>query len=357
MTAALQARHTRLRIRLSRPAALFSLLIAAAALVVWAVLTRRANIHTDPAVATAWVAGVSYGTDPTLRQGAPIQRWLNKLGIGVLGHPQDVPSAYSGDPGALEVWFRYQSHIPGAPHLVCHRVGATAFTDNLGQQYPGYLDFERNYVGVYLPGYDHAARTLTCTVRWMPRPPAAPSPASCPMRFTVSLPAAHRMLAAARSLPWRATTVLRLGVTVTVSHAYLTLPLSGDLTGPQRQLQFHVKVTGGELVNSNVVNPLALHSRLPSAPWMQDSQPSAKLTLTDPYGVPLLAQGGVINPMMKLDETGPVVDGDGTTYLAPVNGAGAGTDAVRIHLDVRPNGSSNDLPVDLTVRVAGPARA
>src|SRR5204863_6335663 len=105
----------------------------------------------------------------------------------------------------------------GQPDLECHRVqqAGTAFVDDVGQTYHGFLDMHGKTVAVYLPGYDHSAREMRCILRWMPRRPAAPSPISRPMVFKVKLPRYPRVLPAAESLP-RTVTAQKDGITVTV---------------------------------------------------------------------------------------------------------------------------------------------
>ena len=149
---------------------------------------RRAQTQTDPRIATVWILGVTQGARPTLTRGSILQKWLNAHDIHALGDYRILTTRYTGDHNSLEIWSDYQSYLPDYPQLECHRVRETAFVDDLGQPYHGYLDFQDKYVGVYLPGYDHAARRLTCELHWMPRQSSSAHPISAPMTFTIDLP-------------------------------------------------------------------------------------------------------------------------------------------------------------------------
>ncbi|HLK60708.1 MAG TPA: hypothetical protein VKU00_29360, partial [Chthonomonadaceae bacterium] len=148
---------------------------------------RRVQLQSDPHVATVWLLGATWGPNHSVTFGSPSQKWLNEHNITAFGSYAVLHSPYTGEPGGVEFWFDYQSYLP-SQELECHRVGEMAFTDDLGQTYHGYLDFQGKTVGVYLPAYDHAAHRLFCNIHWMPRRPAAPSPVSTPMTFMVNLP-------------------------------------------------------------------------------------------------------------------------------------------------------------------------
>lgn len=305
---------------------------------------RRAQMQTDSRVATVWVLGVAHGTQP-LTRGSLLQKWLNARGIHAFGEYRTLTSRYnSGNENGLEIWFDYQSYLKKRPELECHRIGATAFVDDLGQRYHGFLDFQDQYVGVYLPGYDHAARRLVCAVRWMPRQPARPRPMSKPMVFTVDLPPVKRVLPPADTLPRRFVTLTNQGVTVTVGQARLSAPdyRIGGYAGSQRELFFYLKIEGGELTAPNIVSPIA--ELAPRASSLDTSRP---FTITDPYGVSLLPEDRILEPVLQQGR-------GGTLWSAAVNGAGQGTDAVRLRFDVRPKGrkpSAPAIPFDITIPV------
>ncbi|HZP83215.1 MAG TPA: hypothetical protein VFB21_16350 [Chthonomonadaceae bacterium] len=330
---------------------------------------RRAQMQTDSRVAAVWVLGVARGAQP-LTRGSLLQKWLNARGIHAFGEYRVLTSRYNnGNRDSLEIWFDYQSYLKQYPQLECHRIGQTAFVDDLGQRYHGFLDFQDQYVGVYLPGYDHAARRLVCAVRWMPRQPARPRPMSKPMVFTVDLPPAKRVLPPADTLPRRFVTVTNQGVTATVGQARLSEPdyRIGGYAGSQRELTFRLKIEGGELVGSNVSRPYQLISntnsnlrlyfrqRALAGTTANDAASQGRaFTITDPYGVSLLPEDELLSPMLTPDEAKPMQGKEGTVYTAPVNGAGQGTDAVRLRFDVRPKGSAPSaptIPFDITIPV------
>ncbi|HLV80720.1 MAG TPA: hypothetical protein VKT32_10575, partial [Chthonomonadaceae bacterium] len=211
------------------------------------------QMQTDPNVATVWVLGVTHGPMHMVQEGSALQKWLNAVNIHAFGDYHSYRSGYDGDPDSLEIWFDYTSYLPRTPDLECHRVGQTAFVDDMGQAYHGYLDFQGKVVGVYLPGYDHAAHRLTCCLHWMPRQPAAPTPVSRPMVFTIALPPAQRLLPPLAALPRGPVTQSHGEVTVTVTDARLSAPRTRPFTSTQRDLAFRLKITGGELACSNVV--------------------------------------------------------------------------------------------------------
>ncbi|HZO91647.1 MAG TPA: hypothetical protein VFB38_25215 [Chthonomonadaceae bacterium] len=358
---------------------------------------RRAQMQTDPRVATVWMLGVTYGKQHTLTRGSTLQQWLNAHGFHGLGDYRVLTSRYSGDPGSLEIWFDYQSFLPNHSLLECHRIGETAFVDDLDQPYHGYLDIHDKYVGVYLPGYDHAARRILCAVHWMPRQPAPPHPVSAPMVFTIDLPPAPRLLPPANTLPHGPISVSNQGITATVSEARLSAPNLSGLSGGQRELTFRLKIQGGELANSNVELPPTLTSvsagqgsnhlllywyrnqimrtRRPRSGIAQLFRPfnapratitptfpggfaSATayrpLTITDPYGISLLPDSETLSPLQTLEENDARNAGRGTVWVAPVNGAGHGTDVIRLHFDVLPAkaaSSTQPVPFDIMVPV------
>lgn len=333
---------------------------------------RQIQMHTDPHVATVWVAGITYGPDLTLTRGSWLLKLLNQHGINALGQTESVSSRFAGDPGGVELWFAYRSHLRDHMRLECHRVGNTAFVDDLSQEYHGFLDFEGDYVGVYLPGYDHAAHRLTCTLHWMPRPPAAPEPVSSPMRFYIDLPPARRILPPADRLSFGPVAQTLQGITATVSNVRLGAPTYGSYGVRQRDLTFHLDIRGGTLAASNAdtfsIESLANDSdptgqapvvhRL-FAPWNAPPRSQNPLMITDPYGLSLISPRDEIAPMRALDTTHCTHDGSGIVWIAPVNGAGRGTDAVHLHFDVLPTppkGTHADspaaaIPFDLTIRV------
>lgn len=288
---------------------------------------RRVQMQTDPNVATIWLMGVTRGTQHTLPLGNGLQSWLRACGGGVSGTPQTLTGRYTGVPGSLELWFDYRSLLPKNALLECHRVGETAFVDDLGQAYSGLLDFQGKYVGVYLPGYDHAARRLLCSVRWMPRQPAEPKPVSAPMTFTVELPPVRRVLPKAETLPNRAVCATRQGITVVASGARLSVPDFFAAGAGQQELTFRLKVIGGER--------------------------TGRLQITDPYDSPLLAEDAKLQPLMRIDGCAPVANEQGIVWRVPVNGVGRSTDVIRLHLEVRSKQDRTKAPIpfDLIVPI------
>ncbi len=344
----------------------------------------RTQTQTDPHVATVWILGVATGAQPSLTHGTPLQKWLNGHGIHALGDYRVLTSRFSGDHDSLEIWFDYHSFLPNQPNLECHRVGETAFMDDLGQHYHGYLDFQDKYVGVYLPGYDHAARRLTCALHWMPRQPAPAHPVSDPMVFTIDLPPTPRVLPPAASLARGPVSATSQGITVTAGWARLSTPNFGMLGGSQRELSFRLKVQGGNLANANVdpgsvrlytqgnalvirrLNWMVRRSlnfrnrmlfRLGPPPGIvANPSPSSAppFHITDPYGISLLSESETLSPLPMLNPDDPQQAQYGTVWVAPVNGAGRGTDAVHLHFDVMPTvhtPSTKPVPFDITLPV------
>ena len=344
-------------------------LVAVLAVTGRALLQTRQRLqqwHDDPDVASVWVVGITRGPDLTLTRGGPMLEWLNAHGVKIFGTADKVTSRYSGAPDGIEIWFAYHSHLRHTRELACHRVGRTAFTDDLGQCYHGLLDFEGDIVGVYLPAYDHAARRLTCTLHWMPRAPAPPTPISQPMRFEIELPRVSRRLPPAAQLSFGPVVQTRDDIRVTLGNARLSAPTYSGYDVRQRDLTFHLDIQGGVLAAANVdphkselamptatTAPMTLGSRRPGHPWSRPQQSQDPLTATDPYGVSLVPERGEVAPMMSLDELHCTRAADGVVWIVPVNGAGQGTDAVRVRFDVRPSAGGPLVPFDLTVRVRG----
>lgn len=335
------------------------------------------QMQTDPEVATVWLLEVTHGPNHTVTRGSTVQRWANAHGIHALGDYQVLTGSFNGEPDGIEFWFDYQSHM-SVKDLECHRVGPTAFVDDLGQVYHGFLDFQGKTVGVYLPGYDHAARRLTCALHWMPRRPAAPFPVSRPMTFTVPLPSVRRKLPPASTLPSGPLSLTKSGITVTVSEVRLSPPRLRNLYQGQRDLMFRLDIQGGQIADVNVEQPVddprtstvfnqgqILTSRrqffnyrirpgsngLPS--WNGPS-PLDNITITDPYGTALLPEfASVAMPLIKLRKglkSSPF-------WVAPINGAGRGTDCVQLHFHVQPPSRSpkamppDPIAFDIPVRV------
>jgi hypothetical protein len=330
---------------------------------------RRAQLQEDPRVATVWIAGVTQGANQTLVRGTALQKWLNGVGIICFGEYKSLQSRFSGDPGSLEIWFDYQSRLPHKPDLECHRIGETAFEDDLGQRYHGYLDLQGHQVGVYLPGFDHAARKLICALHWMPRQPAPPTPTSMPMLFTVDLPPVPRLLPPTGALSRGPLTITRQGIRVTVGEARLGPSRPGAFTDGQRELTFRLKIEGGELADDNVdSSPLSeidtgFRSQNPSKAQIDSriraymARQTARLQfvqiglfpasppagsaarlfeITDPYGFSLIPTQEMLTPMQMRDRTHVLRDENGIFWVAPVTGAGRGTDVIRLRFDVRP---------------------
>src|SRR5579871_6224322 len=68
------------------------------------------QFHQDSTVGTVWVAGVSYGARPTLQQGNPLMRWMNRHGIQAFGKAETLVSRFNGNEGGLEIWFACHSN-------------------------------------------------------------------------------------------------------------------------------------------------------------------------------------------------------------------------------------------------------
>jgi hypothetical protein len=346
----------------------------------------RHQMQTDSEVATVWLLQATHGPNHILSRGSTVQRWANAHGVHALGDYQVLSSSFNGEPNGVEFWFDYESHT-SAQELECHRVGPTAFVDDLGQVYHGFLDFQGKTVGVYLPGYDHAARYLTCKVHWMPRRPAASFPVSRPMSFTVPLPPTRRTLPLASTLPSGPASVTKNGITVTVDEVHLSPARLRTLYEGQRDLMFQVHIQGGQIADDNVEMPLAdtrvsgpsfVTGNMLTPRQMRRIQSQAftysyrsgrsgtlfftglppssdSFTITDPYGVALLSEtASIVMPLQK-PQNGRKAS---PFWTAPVNGAGRGTDCVQLHLHVQPPSSSpqamppSAVVFDIPVRVA-----
>jgi hypothetical protein len=140
--------------------------------------------------------------------------------------------------------------------------------------------------------------------------------------------------------------------------------------GSQRDLIFHLNVRGGKPACSNMDTLDPMHGwsnhihtynitaisqafrRSLSSPWNTPKRPQNPLQITDPYGVPLLSTRERVVPMISLDATHCTSDANGMVWIAPVNGAGKGTDVIRLHLTVQPDNPKLPLvPFDLTLPV------
>lgn len=330
---------------------------------------RQSQMQTDPEVATAWIVGVTQGANKTLVRGSHLQRWLNEQNVHLLGDYRELRTRYTADADGVEFWFDYDSHILGHPLLECHRVDRTAFVDDLGQPYHGFLEFQGKSVGVYLPGYDHAAHRLTCTLHWMPRRPDLPMPVSLPMAFIFNLPPARRVLPVFDALPRGPVSQTTGGVTITAEAARLGPPLLATLNVGQRNLTFRLKVRGGHLANPNVfrsspvsrsISPFYFRSVDPRVPLSLRGGPfgsagvfrsrpqfsgsfltvNRPLEITDPYGISLISPGEMLSPL-SADDASRESGEDGTTWAIAVNGGGRGTDAIRLQCDVLPTGATS----------------
>jgi hypothetical protein len=357
----------RRRLRRALVAAILLVAITAGTVAAIHIERRRIQWHDDPDVASAWVVGITHGPHLSLSRGGPLLHWLSDHSIKALGTPETLTSRFDGDPDGIEIWFAYKSHLKNHRQLECHRVGRTAFIDDLGQSYHGFLDFSGDYIGVYVPAYDRAARCLTCTLHWMARDSPLHEPVSRPMRFEIELPPVPRVLPPAERLAFGPITQTHQGVRVTLGNVHLGSPTFGSYEARQRDLTFHLGVQGGTLAASNIdpyraemaardsIAPgtgIAL-PHTPPIPWNRAPAPGNPLTISDPYGHALVPARGEIVPMMSLDELHCTRANDGIVWIAPVNGAGRGTDAVRVRFDVRPTAGGAPVPFDLTVRVHG----
>jgi len=343
------------------------------------------QMQTDPEVATVWLLQVTHGPNHTLTRGSTVQRWANQHGLHALGDYQVLTGSFNGEPNGLEFWFDYDSHT-SIKELECHRVGPTAFVDDLGQIYHGFLDFQGRTVGVYLPGYDHAAHRITCTLHWMPRRPAAPFPVSRPMTFAVPLPAARRTLPPASTLPTGPVSVTKGRVTVTLSDVRLSPPRLRTLYEAQRDLTFQLHIEGGQIADDNVAMAAAdtrsisgafsgsaviIQGQIRSAQrqiftsrirsgnsiYMLGNGPASSdsFRITDPYGTALLPETMSVTLPPTKPHKGQKLS---LFWNAPLNGAGRGTDCVQFHFHVQPPSRSPQamppevIPFDIPIRIS-----
>ena len=392
----------RSRARRSSRTGLFLTLIASGLVVIliaglgsWESYRLRTQMQNDPKVARVWLAGVTYGPHHQLERGSSLQRWLNSHHISLLGDYELISGQYANDPGSIEIWLNYESYLAGHPDLECHRIQAdgTAFVDDLGQPCHGFLDIHGKTVGVYLPGYDHAAHEIRCVLQWMPRRPAAPYPVSRPTVFTVKLPRAVRTLPTSAALP-QLVTVSAKGVTVTASAARLGPFKRANNAVGQRDLTFRLKIDGGEIANDNVANdidlaitdytkaqriralsgvltrPLRIFSSKTATSAAAQARrqllsfvnPSYQtpLTVFDPYGISIVAPGQTVTPLITKETLESARKGQGMVWVVPVNNAGKGTDVIRLRFDVLPKSRSSHgtaimaadlVPFDLCIPV------
>ncbi|HLJ57921.1 MAG TPA: hypothetical protein VKT77_22980 [Chthonomonadaceae bacterium] len=351
----------------------------------WDSFRRRTQMQADRTVGRIWIAGTTFGLRHQIQRGSSLQKWLNERHITAFGDYEQVQSQYANDRGSVEIWFNYESYLVGQPDLECHRISptTTAFVDDIGQRYHGFLDIHGKTVGVYLPAFDHSAREMRCDLRWMPRRPAAPIPVSRPMTFSVKLPRVQRLLPPAASVPDRVT-MKQYGITATIDSVHVGPAnlATGALT--PRDLIFHLKIEGGEIANGNMAadlnlttvdlnmwrdlrRTLGVHAGgavAVTAPQAQrqilhftqglDTRP---MSLDDPYGYPMLPLGESVMPIITKDTLNSARRGEGMTWRAPVQNAGKGTDVVRFHFEVLPKPAregvftSPPIPFDMDVRV------
>ncbi len=317
-------------------------LLTAGAVLLGIMTLRRKEMQyqNDPAVAASWIVGARKGGNPSLFAPTLWQKYLNKTGLKFLYSPPAVQSRYSGTNGSLELWLGYQSHLKGHPLLVCHRVGRTAFVDDMGQDYHGFLDVHGHIIGIFLPGYDHAAHRLTCILHWMPQEADENSRVSLPMLYTISLTPPKRKLPSAAQLSQSAVQT-EDGMTVHVWDVRLSnLQYGGYLQG-QRTLSFSLHVMGGELAGSNMIAETA--AKAPAGAYSSQ--------VTDPYGIVMNLPHTFFTPMFSLTSPGVVHEGDGTVWTVPVDSAGKSTDACTFHLPMQPTAGGAPVWFSLTVRV------
>lgn len=375
---------------------------------------KMAQVQTDPKIARVWLLGVTMGSEHALKRGTNLQKWLNSNNIHLFGDYTVLTSSNRDSDNGLVAWFTYDSFLPGHPDLVCHRVNKTAFIDNLGQEYHGLLEFRGKYVGVYLPGYDHAASQIKCIVHWMDRRETLAQYKSTPMTFTINLPPAKRKLPLVSAIPQTALTSAKQGVSVTVSDARLSGPIFATTPTAQRNISFRIRVKDGLVASENVdpeptlssystasiLNELMISS-LRRNPTVKTSSMNGTIigfgktgrrtfrarpisypggtiyrqtkaddqlsfessdepfTITDPYGISLFSQHESLSPLLTRDTIEDRKAGLGTRWTAPINGAGRGTDVVHLHFQVlpvdkkgKPISEGNFIPFDFDLPVA-----
>ena len=331
--------ETVLRTRLWRCSAILSIPILLGLLVIVVFHEQReyTQQQSDPAIVTAWLVGVSYGKSPKLIQNSPIQNMFDKVGLHLSSSTPPIKSLYQGTRGSLQIWLKDKSLLPGHPKLICHRVGETAFVDNFGQCYQGFLDLHPGVIGVFLPGYDHSASSMTCILHWVPVTTYRHNPVSKPMRFTVDLTPPQRILPAAATVS-DAVTINRDGITLSVADVQLSNPTYGSYLEGQREISFNIKVHGGVPWAKNL------------SPSIMDTQydtpaggiPSSTAKIYDPYGIPMTIPHTFIRPMKAFDDKTIIHVNGYEVWEAEINGAGRSTDVVRLHIPVR-NSISHDV--------------
>ncbi len=363
-------RHRRLRLALTYLAVMVILVAGAGSIEIWQ-NRQLLQLQTDPRVASAWVIGTTYGSKHQLTRGTIFQKWLTQLGIRSLGNQEKLTSRFHGDTGALELWLDYNSFLPDAKFLECHRIGQTAFVDDLGQRYHGFLDIHGRIVGVYLPGYDHSARRITCRLHWSPRSQNPPRQFSSPMLFTIDLPNTVRQLPSAENLVDTGAQQTIGGISVKVSSVRIVPQNVTLLSAIQNQISFHLKIDGGNLANSNVslgngefeqpgiVELLGKMDPARSGGLTKQKHSGGKektpppnlgeltkrrFIISDPYGISVMPDTAVITPAIDWFGRGYLKDSEGWVWRAPANGVGIGTDVVRLEFDVRPNTAPNSTP-------------
>ncbi len=302
---------------------------------------RKLQIQNDPQVAAAWLAGVRYGSDCSLTPHHGLTTLLKRIGLRLPQVHHTLLSHFQGANGSMEVWLGYISHLTNQPRLVCEPVGSTVFYDNLGQSYRGFLDLQPGFVGLFLPGYDHAARTITCVVHWLPANNDA-AKVSKPMRFEIKLPSASRKLPPAPSIGYSAV-ASQQGVTVGISHVRLSEALNGDYRNGQRELTFHLHTVGG-----------AVWARNMNMAELEDDQSiptSDAVSIVDPYGMNIVMPHTFISRMRSFVTGAPFTVEHASVWVAPVSGAGESTDVVKIVLPIKPTHSARVIPFQLLVRV------
>ncbi len=345
-------------------------LTCAASFEIWMNRTRL-QLQTDTNMLSAWIIGITHGSKQQLTRGTVIQKWLSKSGVRSLGSQETLTSRYQGDSDAVELWLDYNSYLQDSKYLECHRIGQTAFVDDLGQRYHGFLDFHGRIVGLYLPGYDHAAHRITCSLHWCPRQQFPPTQFSAPMHFTFDLPRSVRQLPEANTLPQTGVEKNIEGISARVSSVRIVPRGISGRSVVQNQLSFHLKIEGGRLANSNVSlgngdydergilemlgrnDPAHIQAYLKSesirragkiaAPAMGELTRS-RFVISDPYGISLMPDNAALAPAMDWFGRGYLHDTEGWVWRAPVNGVGIGTDVVRIQFDVRHITPPNSMP-------------
>ncbi|HLK59957.1 MAG TPA: hypothetical protein VKU00_25575, partial [Chthonomonadaceae bacterium] len=144
----------------------------------------------------------------------------------------------------------------------------------------------------------------------------------------------------------------------------------------QRYLTLRMKVSGGEIANPNVDvgNNLissfgngTIFTRRNGQTTITSVNPTSgtavnglgPLSLTDPYGIELIPSGQYLVPSEEKSAHLETSDGKEIIWSVGVNGAGRGTDVIRLQFAVRPTASAaaaadtpqNLVPFDLLVPV------